>query len=133
MADSFPDAARRHRHDARHLAQAQRFQNAGHLIGFAAECLVKEVLEQAGIRIDKQSNLKVHFPSLTQRVALHAKDRAILLLKPVTTNPGFLRGWQAEGRYEANATVADAERLYLIWSGDVDTLFRGVGVIGVGP
>jgi hypothetical protein len=64
VGDSFPDAARRHRSDAKHLATNQRFQNAGHLIGFAAECFAKEILEGAGIKIDKPSGFKVHFPEL---------------------------------------------------------------------
>lgn len=46
MKDDYLDAHRRHWHDAEHLFQAQRWANADHLYGFAAECGLKALIER---------------------------------------------------------------------------------------
>jgi transposase-like protein len=79
VVDSFPDAARRHWSDAKHLATNHRFQNVGHLLGFAAECLAKEILESAGIKIDSSSGLREHFPKLRDRIRMNGHSRAMVL------------------------------------------------------
>jgi hypothetical protein len=128
LADSFPDAARRHRSDAKHLAAHDRFQNAGHLLGFAAECLAKEVLQAAGIVIDKPSGLKEHFPKLGRQIQIMGRGRIMTLLLPIVTKSAFLGGWQAECRYEANMPQSDAETRYYSWQADVDSLFNAAGI-----
>ena len=44
MKADFLDAHQRHWDDAEHLLQAQRWANADHLYGFAAECGLKAVV-----------------------------------------------------------------------------------------
>jgi hypothetical protein len=128
VGDSFPDAARRHRSDAKHLATNQRFQNAGHLIGFAAECLVKEILEGAGIKIDKPSGFKVHFPELQKQVRLQGRTRAMVLLAPIVSRSTFLGGWAAECRYENDILPSDGEVRFNSWVADVESLFKAAGI-----
>jgi hypothetical protein len=128
LADSFPDSARRHRNDARSLATGHRFQNAGHLLGFAAECLAKEILANAGITIDKSSGFREHFPKLGQRIRMDGRTRVMALLTPVVSTATFLDGWQAECRYEANLTLQDAETRFNSWWADVDPLFKAAGI-----
>lgn len=129
MADSFTGSAGRHRSDARHLAADRRFQNAGHLIGFAAECLVKEVLRNAGVSIGRDSPFRRHFPGLGKEIVNDARTRAIMPLQPVIEGGGqFLGGWNVNHRYEASLAEADAESRYLKWQTDVETLFVAVGV-----
>ncbi len=128
MADSFPDAARRHRNDARSLAASNRFQNAGHLLGFAAECLAKEILLSAGITIDKTSGFREHFPALGRKIRTHGRTRVMALLTPVVSSTTFLSGWEAEGRYEQNVPMHNAEARFKSWQVDVDSLFRAAGV-----
>jgi hypothetical protein len=128
LADSFSDAARRHRIDAKHLAMNNRFQNAGHLLGFAAECLAKDVLQSAGIIIDKPSGLKEHFPKLGKEIQTQGRGRVMVLLSPIFTNPAFLQGWRAECRYEANLPPNDAQTRYHSWRADVDSLFTAAGI-----
>jgi hypothetical protein len=128
VTDSFPNAARRHRSDAKHLATEQRFQNAGHLIGFAAECLAKELLEGAGIKIDKTSGFKVHFPDLQHRIRMQGYTRAMVLLAPIVGKPTFLDGWTADCRYEADILQLDAQTRFNSWVADVDSLFRAAGI-----
>lgn len=128
MANSFPDAARRHRGDAKHLATNHRFQNAGHLLGFAAECLAKEILERAGIAIDKPSGLREHFPKLGRTIRTDGRTRVMALLAPIVLRSAFLDGWEAECRYEANILETDAETRFNSWLTDVDSLFNAAGI-----
>lgn len=46
--EDFRAAAVRHYEDARALKYAGRLDNAGHLIGFAAECAIKHGIEALG-------------------------------------------------------------------------------------
>lgn len=129
MADSFPDAARRHWSDAKHLAANDRFQNAGHLLGFAAECLAKEVLAGAGIIIDKPSAQQwSHFPKLAEKIRMEGRTRVMALLLPIVAKQAFLDGWQVECRYEANIPRSDAETRYHSWQADVESLFNAAGI-----
>ena len=128
MADTFDDAAHRHRVDAKHLAGDQRFQNAGHLIGFAAECLVKSMLEQAGQTINKKTHLAVHFPQLTQMIQEHAQGRLAVSLTAILQNSAFLQSWHAEGRYEANMPTEDSKARFAGWQSDVASLFMAAGI-----
>lgn len=121
---SFADSALRHREDARYLAVSQRYQNAGHLIGFAAECLVKAEMERAGITVDK--NLRAHFPDLTQKIQTHAAGRLAGALWGVVGSPKFLNGWRADRRYDADLPAVDASDQYRGWENDVNDLFRAV-------
>jgi hypothetical protein len=128
VVDSFPDAARRHRSDAKLLAASDRFQNAGHLLGFAAECLVKEVLAGAGIMIDRPSGFKVHFPTLADKIRMDGRTRVMALLTPIVAATTFLDGWQVECRYEKDIPRVDGETRFNSWWADVDSLFKTAGV-----
>jgi hypothetical protein len=128
VADCFSDAARRHRSDAKHLAADRRFQNAGHLLGFAAECLAKEILERAGITLDKQSGFREHFPKLGNTIRINGRTRIMALLTPILQKSTFLDGWEAECRYEANVLQTDAETRFSSWHTDVDSLFKAAGI-----
>lgn len=128
MADCFPDAARRHRNDAKQLAADRRFQNAGHLLGFAAECLAKEILAGVGITLDKASGLREHFPELGNQIRRNGRTRVMALLTPIVRPSTFLDGWTAECRYEANILQTDAETRFNAWHADVNSLFKGAGI-----
>jgi hypothetical protein len=128
MPESFADAAPRHREDAKRLAIDSRFQNAGHLIGFAAECLVKSMLQSGGVTIDKPSGLRVHFPDLSQKIAIKGHSRLMGALLPVLNQTDFLELWRAELRYESDLAVLDAQTQWQRWVTQVDTLFYLAGI-----
>lgn len=52
MQTDFLDAHERHWHDAEHLLQAQRWANADHLYGIAAECGLKSLMRAFGMPYD---------------------------------------------------------------------------------
>lgn len=127
MANSFPDAALRHRIDAKHLATNRRFQNAGHLLGLAAECLAKKILEGAGITIDKPSGFREHFPKLGDRIRREGHTRVMALLTPIYRK-SFLDGWKVECRYEADILTNEAEARFNSWHADVVSLFKAAKI-----
>lgn len=52
MKADFLDAHQRHWHDAEHLFQSQRWANADHLYGMAAECGLKSLMSVFGMIVD---------------------------------------------------------------------------------
>lgn len=126
MADDFGQAAERHRRDAKKLAEHGRYQNAGHLIGFAAECLVKAELTRAGITIDWKSGLRCHFPALQAAISNSGYGHVMSKVSQVLA-PKFLDGWTADLRYEPNMKKADAETRWQNWHKDVDSVFKQMG------
>ena len=126
-AENFQEAAVRHRDDANRLAAGERFQNAGHLIGVAAECLAKSVLQKAGITIDKDSPYYTHFPKLAEKIRQLGQGPAMHLLAPIVAKQDFLSGWGVGTRYDGNLPAPDAEAKYRVWRLDVDSLFNAAG------
>lgn len=57
MNTDFQDAHHRHWHDAETLYDAQRWANADHLYGVAAECGLKRLMLAFGMRFDVEKNL----------------------------------------------------------------------------
>jgi hypothetical protein len=104
-------------------------QNQGRrALGFAAECLAKEILASAGITIDRPSGFKEHFPNLGTKIRLGGHTRVMSLLMPIVQTATFLDGWQAECRYETDIPTRDAETRFNSWCADVDSLFSTAGV-----
>lgn len=109
MIEAYGDAAKRHYADARTLAAVQRYDNAGHLIGFAVECALKHALnlhEPAG------ENPKLHLPNIVAVMLKRLKSRnpktaalRTLLLQNQTT---FFNDYDVSGRYWATGAVTSA-------------------------
>jgi len=130
MTQGYYDSAMRHRADAAHLAGGERFQNAGHLIGLAAECLVKSLLEQAGVVVAPRTRFWRHFPDLGRRVVeIDGKSSLMRLLAPIVAKgDDFLRGWEVEDRYASTLSITDGRPRYESWEQDVATLFEAAGL-----
>lgn len=130
MTQSYYDSAMRHRADAVHLAAGERFQNAGHLIGLAAECLVKSLLEQAGVVVAPRTQFWRHFPGLGREVVgIDGKSSLMRLLAPIVAKgDNFLRGWEVEDRYASTLPITDGRPRYDSWKKDVAALFEAAGL-----
>lgn len=61
MPNDYESAARRHMEDATTLEAAGKFDNAGHLIGFAAECAIKWRINNTR---PTATSVHGHFPDL---------------------------------------------------------------------
>ena len=73
VAECYEDAALRHFVDARSLATANRWDGAGHLIGFAAECSVKHAVQKH----TRSAVPRCHFPDLTQKIRMFGGRNAL--------------------------------------------------------
>lgn len=126
--ENFQDAAVRHHHDARHLAAGERYQNAGYLVGLAAECLVKCMLERDGKSIDRKSGLYRHFPELAQAIGQFVgQGPNMRLLAPIVARSDFLSEWGVGSRYAGELAPEAAKQQFMAWRSDVSSLFLAVG------
>ena len=125
MHDDYKSAAIRHLDDAVALQTAGRFDNAGHLIGFAAECAVK--LRIKGLR-PVATSPHGHFPELliAARKQLGPRsgyDRMYDLLKG-----GVFNNWDVNRRYDSTGDTAQAE--VIEWTRLTKQLFAAAGLKG---
>lgn len=109
LSESYPDAAARSFLAALVLDDAGDPATSGHLYGVAAECAVKSTLERAGIAIDRRSGLRVHFPDLTQAIALNGATRHMLpLLSLLQGPPQLLDNYSIHTRYAEDGNIDSA-------------------------
>ncbi len=104
MVDDYRAAAIRHIKDAQALAAGGRYDNAGHLIGFGAECLLKQKLRS--LRNEPQANYDGHHPDPQRRVRRELEYRRLsgpwLAIMRKTT---IFQDWHISDRYSADGVV----------------------------
>ena len=104
--ECYEHAARRHFADAEDLAGRRRLDNAGHLIGLAAECAVKHAFRQAG-----PNPRPIHFPQLTAEVRkLGGRHPVVSKIRRALSPPehgSVFDDWSIAMRYRADGHVAD--------------------------
>lgn len=126
LSESYPDAAARSYLAALILEDAGDPATSGHLYGIAAECAVKSVLETAGITIDRPSGLRVHFPQLTQAIALNGRTRHMLsLLSVLQGPPELLSTYTVHSRYAGDNNIDAA--LCAAWALDAKSILLSLG------
>lgn len=116
MPEAYAVAASRHFADAERLARDQRYDNAGHLVGFAAECALKHAYD---ITEPDEASPRVHLPDLAAAIRRRVRSRnprqqALRSLLGQTQN-GFFSDWQVSARYGDDGTVSRA--MYERWEG----------------
>lgn len=125
MAENYSEAALRHFHDAELLAKASRWGNAGHLVGFAAECAVKYRL-----RIIKPSakakEFHGHFPDLTYIARKHVSGRRDTALHAILKMAPLMPGWDVNDRYAPNSAIGKPQ--YEIWRQHASRLMSAAGL-----
>lgn len=109
MAENYEHAALRHFDDAEHLAGSQRFDNAGHLIGFATECAIKH-----HFRITTGSDTpKTHLPdlaaSMRRRFSARDPNQAAMNQLLVGCGSTFFADWDVGARYGDSGSVTEAQ------------------------
>ena len=108
LMESFEHAARRHFADAQDLADRQRLDNAGHLIGLAAECAVKHA-----VRHVTRTPPHLHFPELTAGIRqLGGRHPVVSKIRRALSPPahGSVFGdWSIAMRYGADGHIVDAQ------------------------
>ena len=106
--ESYEHAARRHFADAEDLAGLRRLDNAGHLIGLAAECAVKHAIRQI-----VPNPRRIHFPELTAEVRkLGGRNSAVSQVRRALSPPAHASvfdDWSIAMRYCADGHVVAAQ------------------------
>jgi hypothetical protein len=112
MADDYAQAAVRHYQDAENLAKLGRFDNAGYLIGFAAECAMKKKLRD--LHGNQSQNFDGHHPVPQKQIRTFLEGRR--LTGPwlaIARDRNLFAGWNVEVRYAADGLVNEA--MYQRW------------------
>lgn len=117
MDEKFATAAVRHYVDANTLAETERFDGAGHLIGFSAECAIKHAVLTLRSDID---SVRGHFPDLLGIAKRHLKHRSHYHIYSVINGPAFLKGWKVEDRYSDDGFITKQQ--YTEWRGQTREL-----------
>ncbi|MBE8735504.1 hypothetical protein [Aeromonas veronii] len=123
MEEQFANAAIRHYEDANALAASGRFDGAGHLIGFAAECAVKHGV--LSIRADLDS-LHGHFPFLVDVAKRHLSQRFHHGLYTIIKKQDLMQGWEVHNRYSDNGTVSKVQ--FELWRSHACSLISAAKV-----
>lgn len=107
MAENFESAALRHYEDATVLQSSGRPDNAGHLIGFAAECAIKHRI--VSLRPSKDSP-KVHLPDLLVAARKHFGARSKYSISMFNLlKPDIFAGWNVNRRYDETGSTNEVE------------------------
>jgi len=123
VAQNYGSAATRHFEDASALHASGRLDNAGHLIGFAAECAIKHRITslQPG-----QGSPQGHFPDilLAARKALGPRSGYTGMFDVIRAD--IFRGWNVNRRYDETGHTEAAELLK--WFEATKRLFATAGL-----
>jgi hypothetical protein len=106
LQDDYESAALRHFEDALKLQNDGRIDNAGHLIGFAAECAIK--LRIKALRPDVNAP-HGHFPELLNAARKQFGVRSGYTGMYDLLKGDVFRGWGVNRRYESTGDVEQAE------------------------
>lgn len=121
MPDDYAEAAVRHYRDAESLAAAGRYDNAGHLVGFAAECAIKNAIR----KIERKPNafIEGHFPEplIAFRQAVE-RSRTSGPMLALSRDRAYFRGWSVNDRYLSDDHVTPAQ--YETWKDSAQKAFR---------
>jgi hypothetical protein len=122
--EKYDDASARHYKDAVLLKAAGSLDNAGHLIGFAAECAIKHHIYS--LRGDQA--IYVHLPQLRDIAIKHlsGRSRKVYGMLNLLKNNDFLE-WNIAGRYYQSGITSEEQLNSWIKSAE-----RLMGVAGIG-
>jgi len=99
-AEDYSGSAVRHFEDAIALQAAGTYDNAGHLIGFAAECAIKSKLGDLG-----NEGLMAHLPELLPAARKRLGSRVGYVGMYSLIKGDILNGWSIDHRYAPTGKV----------------------------
>lgn len=100
--EDYESSAIRHLADATQLKSLGKIDNAGHLIGFAAECAIKHHLSTIH---PKQKSPHGHFPDFLITARKHLNQRSSMF-EYIRQN--IMANWDVEHRYFVTGTTSEA-------------------------
>jgi HEPN domain-containing protein len=102
----YESAAIRHFEDALALRKRGRIDNAGHLIGFAAECAIKYRI--ISLR-PSETSPHGHFPELLVAARKHLGPRSGYTGMYSIVRADIFSGWHVNSRYNETGHTAEAD------------------------
>jgi hypothetical protein len=123
VSENYSEAAYRHFADSVHLAESSRWGNAGHLLGFAAECAVKHCIKTLRPSAGAPHG---HFPELLDIARKHMRTRRDAMMNTVLRIPKLMDGWHVNLRYESDAAVGQQQ--YTAWRRHAARLLGAAGL-----
>jgi hypothetical protein len=97
-------AAHRHYTDGVTLLGLKRFDNAGYHFGLAAECAIKQKLQEHGVPSNEVAMWK-HFPEMRDLALQALAGRAAGPLSNVLARDSFMQSWNVKMRYAPNGSI----------------------------
>ncbi len=123
MAENYESAALRHFEDATALRSSGRFDNAGHLIGFAAECAIKHKI----VALRPATNAPHgHFPDLLIAARKQLGPRSNYTSMFDVLKADTFAGWQVNRRYDETGSTDEAD--VTKWFKATKRLFATAGI-----
>jgi hypothetical protein len=123
MADNYSEAAVRHFQDSELLAKSSRWGNAGHLMGFAAECAVKCRLKNL---VPSAKVPHGHFPDLINIAKKHVSGRRHTTLHAILKMKTLMRNWDVNDRYAESSLIGKPQ--YDLWRQHASRLMSAAGL-----
>lgn len=104
--EDYKSAAIRHFEDAEFLKFSGKSDNAGHLVGFAAECAIKHKILTLQL---SQGSPHGHFPDFLIVARKHLGSRANFTNMYDILKADIFRNWNVNRRYSATGTTSAEE------------------------
>lgn len=122
--ENYKEAAIRHLKDSEMLFTSNAFDNAGHLIGFAAECAIKYKIDITGVGDD---NPKLHFPTIVMAAKKRLTGRANTSIHQIlSSKKPILDGWDVNSRYYSDGVLQKDS--VAEWIKETKRLFATAGI-----
>jgi hypothetical protein len=121
--EDYLGAAIRHFDDAHRLEAFQRLDNAGHLIGFAAECAIKHKILISSPSADSPGE---HFPKLLPAARKRLGSRVNFSGMYNILKDDIFSDWAIDSRYSVTGKVS--QDMFSNWSKITQRLFAAAGI-----
>lgn len=122
--EKYDSAAIRHFEDAQLLRDAGKLDNAGHLVGFAAECAIKHQI--SSLKSKQMNTLHGHLPDFLIVARKHLGSRSNYNGMFNILKSEIFSGWHVNRRYCQTGNTSPEE--LDIWFGVARRLFATAGL-----
>lgn len=109
MTEAYESAAQRHFADAEQLASAGRFDNAGHLVGFAAECAIKHHFGLTSLTDSPKKHLPAIAAIVRKRFSSRDPKQAAMAGLLAGFGDAFFADWDVNHRYNETGFVTSTQ------------------------
>jgi hypothetical protein len=121
--ENYGEAAIRHYEDAKTLREGGGLDNAGHLVGFAAECAIKHKIGTLGAGA---ASLQLHLPDILPAARKRLGERSSYASMFNLLKGDVFSDWAVDHRYAPTGKVT--EQQMVAWLGLTQRLLAAAGI-----